>query len=371
MAKVTNIRPLGLDRAGFSPKVDKTDKKQRTSKLLGEKWKELVIGQDEAIDRMTPYVNRYVAGLSISDKTVGNFFLLGPTGVGKTKTAQALAEVLHKSPNKLIMINCAEFQGEHEIAKLIGSPPGYLGHRETTALLNDQRIKDKRSEDCTMTIIVFDEIDKASVAMFRILLGVLETATLRLGDNSIVNFENCLIICTSNVGSKEIMSLLDPAWGFNKSKVEITETKIREIEKAGGQAFKRLAQPEFMNRIDEIITFRPLTEEELHRITELELAALQKHIVSKLSKDGAFTITHTPAVVKFLTDKGGDIKFGARSVKRAITKYLYNPVTNAYLDGDIESGDEVRLHVRGDALGWKIHGRRVVEEADAATSPSV
>jgi ATP-dependent Clp protease ATP-binding subunit ClpA len=347
MAKVLGSKPGASDSA------------TKTSEVLGVEWKKLVVGQDEAIDTMVPTINRFLAGMSIPDKPVGNFFLCGPTGMGKTKTAEALAKVIHHDEKKLIRINCGEYQMEHEIAKLIGSPPGYLGHRESAPEFNQARLKSITTADCSMAIILWDEIEKAHQSVFRILLGMIDDGKLRIGSGDVVNLENCLMLYTSNIGSRELSALLTPTYGFDSNKAAPSEKSIKSVM---DHAFKKFASPEFINRMDELIVFKPLTEENITDITKLEVTNLQNVIIAQLG-DSAFTMYFSARVLKFLSDKGHDPKYGARSLKRTINKLVYNMVTNAYLDGEIEGGDIVSLHMRGDEVIFKTSKKEPIEEA--------
>jgi ATP-dependent Clp protease ATP-binding subunit ClpA len=156
----------------------------------------------------------FQAGLAPEGRPVGVFLLLGPTGTGKTKTVEALAEILHGSSKNLLKVDCGEFQMEHEVAKLIGAPPGYLGHRETQPMLTQQKLNAVTSEKCELSLVLFDEIEKAAPSMTRLLLGVLDKGVLRLGDNSTVNFEKSLVFLTSNLGAREMMREINPEFGF-------------------------------------------------------------------------------------------------------------------------------------------------------------
>src|SRR5579864_1887750 len=173
-----------------------------------------LVGQPAAIDAIVPYVQMHRAMLAPEGRPAGVFLLLGPTGTGKTKTVEALAEVLHGSPKKVLRVDCGEFQMEHEVAKLMGAPPGYLGHRETQPLLTQQKLSAAASESCDLSIVLFDEIEKAAPTMRRLLLGVLDKAMLRLGDNTLVNFEKSMIFLTSNLGGRDMSRELNPDFGF-------------------------------------------------------------------------------------------------------------------------------------------------------------
>src|SRR6266436_5310035 len=176
-----------------------------------------LFGQNSVVETIVPFVQMFNAGLSPEGRPVGVFLLLGPTGTGKTKTVEALAEVIHGSEKNLLKVDCGEFQMEHEVAKLIGAPPGYLGHRETQPMLTQQKLNAVTSEKCNLSLVLFDEIEKAAPSMTRLLLGVLDKATLRLGDNSTVNFEKSLVFLTSNLGAREMLKEINPDFGFQSA----------------------------------------------------------------------------------------------------------------------------------------------------------
>ena len=177
---------------------------------LAARLNELLIGQPEAVDTILPYIHMHQASLSPDGRPIGVVLLLGPTGTGKTRTVEALAEILHGSAKNMLKVDCGEFQMEHEVAKLIGAPPGYLGHRETQPMLNQAKVNSVASDNSDISIILFDEIEKAAPSMTRLLLGILDKATLRLGDNTSVNFEKCIIFLTSNIGAKSIQRANKP-----------------------------------------------------------------------------------------------------------------------------------------------------------------
>src|SRR4051812_1347671 len=235
---------------------------------LEKKLRHLIIGQDEAIQQIVRTYQTYLAGLSPVGRPVGNFLFLGTTGSGKTRTVEATAEALVGNPGSVTKIDCAEFQHSHEIAKLIGSPPGYLGHRETHPVLSQETLNQHHTDSVKLSFVLFDEIEKASDALWNLLLGILDKATLTLGDNRKVDFSRALIFMTSNIGAAEMSSLVSPKLGFGRNMIseEISkpdEQLNKKVAKSGIEAARRKFTPEFMNRIDKIVVFKPLGEPEL------------------------------------------------------------------------------------------------------------
>ena len=244
----------------------------------------LIIGQDEAIEQIVNIYQMYITGLSAPGRPVGNFLFLGPTGSGKTRTVEATAEALVHNSRAVIKIDCAEFQHSHEIAKLIGSPPGYLGHRETHPLLSQEVINQHHTDTIKLSFILFDEIEKASDALWNLLLGILDKATLTLGDNRKVDFSRAMIFMTSNLGAQEMSSLVNPKLGFLRSMQAseppvVDEALNKKLAKSGLEAARRKFTPEFMNRIDKVVVYKSLGENELRRILDLELGQVQQRIL--------------------------------------------------------------------------------------------
>jgi ATP-dependent Clp protease ATP-binding subunit ClpA len=330
-------------------------KKGMSIQQLAQAWKELIVGQDHAIDKITPYLIRAQAGLNAPNRPIGIFFLMGPTGTGKTKTAETLAELLHGSDKNIIRVDCGEFQMEHEVAKIIGAPPGYLGHRETQPIFTQAKVNALASDKSKFSVILFDEIEKAHPGVWRAILGILDKATLRLGDNSQVNFENCVIFLSSNVGAKEISNLLEPHFGFDVTTVqtEVTEAQQKAIEKIGLGSMSKKFPPEFENRVDEIIMYHNLTHDTLAKITDMELRKIQAHIFSKLGAQ-AFTFTYDHDTLNFLTDAGTSIKYGARELKRTLGRYILNPLADDFVDGKISPNSIVTCKVETDHVAWDI-----------------
>ena len=312
--------------------------------LLSQK----VIGQPAAMKYIVPYVEMYQAGLSPEGRPAGVFLLLGPTGTGKTKTVEALADVLHGSEKNVLKIDCGEYQMEHEVAKLIGAPPGYLGHRETQPMLTQQKLNAVTSDKCTISIILFDEIEKAAPSMVRLLLGILDRANLRLGDNTSVNFENSLIFLTSNLGAREMMKELHPEFGFQAGVARTDRADMfSKLESIALGSVRKKFSPEFVNRIDAVITYQPLDHESLATILDQQMAELQRHVNTRLG-DRYFNIEVPFESRQFLLRKGTSPEYGARELKRTIHRNLTQPLATKVASGQIEPGARVRVELSED-----------------------
>jgi ATP-dependent Clp protease ATP-binding subunit ClpA len=311
-----------------------------------------VIGQSQAMRQIVPYVQMHRAGLAPEGRPVGVFLLLGPTGTGKTRTVEILAEALHASEKSMLKVDCGEFQMEHEVAKLVGAPPGYLGHRETQPMLTQQKLSGVTSEGSNLSLVLFDEIEKAAPSMTRLLLGVLDKATLRLGDNSTVNFERSMIFLTSNLGAEAMRKELYPDFGFEgmlgSDNRRILPSKLENI---GLGAVRRKFSPEFVNRIDAVITYLPLEQRSLRIILDQLLEALEDHIGRRLD-DRAFDLDVTDEAREFLLEKGTSKEYGARELKRTILRHLTQPLAALVDRGDVEPGTTVRVELapEGDTL---------------------
>jgi ATP-dependent Clp protease ATP-binding subunit ClpA len=318
---------------------------------LLEELTERVVGQPQALTQIVPYVKMHQAGLSPEGRPAGVFLLLGPTGTGKTRTVEALADVLHGREKHMLKVDCGEFQMEHEVAKLIGAPPGYLGHRETPPMLTQQKLGSVTSESCDLALVLFDEIEKAAPSMTRLLMGVLDKALLRLGDNSTVNFERTLIFLTSNLGAREMRDHIRPGFGFQAAKAIGEVNKLHQI---GLGAVRRHFAPEFVNRIDTIVTYRPLSVEALADIVDLQIAALELHIENRLG-ERAFELDVSAGARRFLFDRGTSSEYGARELKRTILRELTQPLAAMVANGEVSAEAVVRVdHVKGLALTIEI-----------------
>jgi ATP-dependent Clp protease ATP-binding subunit ClpB len=323
-----------------------------------------IVGQDAAIDKVVEIYQMFLASLNAPGRPLGNLLFLGPTGSGKTRVVEAMAEALFGDPRAVIKIDCAEFQHSHEIAKLIGSPPGYLGHRETHPLLTQEALNQWHTEKRKLTLLLFDEIEKASDALWQLLLGILDKATLTLGDNRRVDLSQCLIVMTSNLGAGEMSDILTGGLGFAKSKnsERVVDTKLDEkITRTAQEAARRKFSPEFMNRIDKMVVFKTLKPEHLEHILEIELGMVQQRILQATGNQ-QFVFSCTNPVKKFLLVEGTDPKYGARHLKRSIEKNIVFPLANLVATGQIKLGDFIRIDMKDSRLTF-------TKEAEGALVP--
>jgi ATP-dependent Clp protease ATP-binding subunit ClpB len=301
-----------------------------------------IVGQDQAVEKVVEIYQMFLAGLNPPGRPVGNLLFLGPTGSGKTRVVEAMAESLFGDARACIKIDCAEFQHSHEIAKLIGSPPGYLGHRETHPLLTQEALNQWHTETLKLSILLFDEIEKASDSLWQLLLGILDKATLTLGDNRRVDLSQCIIIMTSNLGAGEMSNMVDGGLGFSKKATQVDAAFDDKISRTAVDAARRKFSPEFMNRIDKSVVFRTLRSEHLQQILEIELGMVQQRILMA-SAVNQFVFSCTPKVKSFLLHEGTDPKYGARHLKRAIERHIVFQLANLVATGQVKLGDFIRI----------------------------
>jgi len=302
-----------------------------------------VVGQERAIRRLARVYQVFRAGLSTPGRPVANLLFLGPTGCGKTRLVEAAAEVLFGDARAVIKVDCAEFQHSHEISKLIGSPPGYLGHRETPAVLTQEALDRCHTDINKLSLVLFDEIEKASEAVWQLLLGILDKGTLTLGDNRRVDFSHCMIFLTSNLGSNEVMKLMNGGLGFASAPLDDNEELDEKIYRAATEAARRRFSPEFMNRIDKVIVFRALQRDHLKRILDIELERVQQRIMRATADGHQFVFCCTAPARDFLLREGTDVKFGARHLQRSIERHLVFPLSNLIATQQIQFGDVVTV----------------------------
>jgi ATP-dependent Clp protease ATP-binding subunit ClpB len=305
-----------------------------------------IVGQDEAVQAVVDLYQVFRAELNSPGRPVGNLLFLGPTGAGKTRVVEATAEVLFGDPHAVIKVDCAEFQHSHEIAKLIGSPPGYLGHRETHPLITQQALEQYHTDKLKISFLLFDEIEKASDALWQLLLGILDKGTLTLGDNSRVDLSQTMIFMTSNLGGGEITELMAGGMGFAPAVQADTKPRLDEkLEKMAAEAAKRKFAPEFMNRIDKVVVFHPLRSEQLEGILEIELGMVQKRVLE--TAKGRFLFRVMPAAREFLLREGTDLKYGARHLKRAIERHVVCPLATLLATDQVSLGDVISINWSG------------------------
>ena len=356
-----------------SPGTPKAVKKQASdlAEDLTAVLSSKVVGQPAATRVIVPYIQMFQAGLAPEGRPVGVFLLLGPTGTGKTKTVEALAEVLHGSEKNVLKVDCGEFQMEHEVAKLIGAPPGYLGHRETQPMLTQQKLNAVTSEKCSLSLVLFDEIEKAAPSMTRLLLGVLDKGLLRLGDNSTVNFEKSLVFLTSNLGRArddegDQSRLRLPVGESTPSASDLT-SKLQNIALV---AVRKRFSPEFVNRIDCIITYQPLTPESLSAILDKQIADLQNHVNTRLG-NRSFMLEVPSEARQFLLEKGTSAEYGARELNRTIHRFLTQPLATMVATNQVNPGARVAVEVEAPADKLNLRSRRHATPWSRRRNPTV
>jgi len=319
---------------------------EESSSGIGADLRQLLIGQDEAVEAIVPFVQMHQAGLSPEGRPIGVVLLLGPTGTGKTRTVEALAEVLHGSSKNLLKVDCGEFQMEHEVAKLIGAPPGYLGHRETQPMLSQGKLNAVTSESSDISIVLFDEIEKAAPSMTRLLLGILDKATLRLGDNSTVNFERTLIFMTTNLGAKSMQRVTRPDFGFEAMLPAKSAVEDSRLQSVGMAAVRKQFSPEFVNRIDSVVTYKPLGRGACDVILDQILRNFSDLIKNRLGLR-SFKVQCTNSGRNLLLQNGISTEFGARELKRTVQRNFIQPVAALVAGGQIPAGSTVILDAKG------------------------
>jgi ATP-dependent Clp protease ATP-binding subunit ClpB len=313
-----------------------------------------IVRQEVAVQAMVNLYQMFFAGLNSPGRPIGSLLFLGPTGSGKTRIVEAAAEILFGDPRAMIKVDCGEFQHSHEISKLVGSPPGYLGHRETHPLITQEALAASYTEKLKLSFLLFDEIEKANDALWQLLLGMLDKATLTLGDNRRVDLSQTVIFMTSNLGGGEITELMHGGMGFIKPDDKPISNLNEKVERTAVEAARRKFSPEFMNRLDKVVVFHPLNHEQLAEVLQIELGQLQQRILE--THNGRFLFRMTDAGRKFLLSEGTDQRYGARHLKRAIERHVVFPLANLLATGQVKAGDMLCIdwdpRVRG-LVFWK------------------
>jgi ATP-dependent Clp protease ATP-binding subunit ClpB len=321
-------------RHQLDPSIRSTDTRDFESSLRSK-----IVGQSEGVQSLVDMYQVFCAGLNSPGRPVGNLLFLGPTGSGKTRIVEAAAEILFGDPRAIIKVDCAEFQHSHEIAKLIGSPPGYLGHRETHPLITQEALSASHTDKLKLSFLLFDEIEKASDALWQLLLGILDKATLTLGDNRRVDLSQTVIFLTSNLGGGEITDLMNGGMGFVQPTDKPATGLNEKIERTAVEAARRKFSPEFMNRLDKVVVFHPLRKEQLEQVLEIELEQVQKRVLQ--TAKGQFLFRVTAPGREFLLQEGTDQRYGARHLKRSIERHVVYPLANLLATDQVQLGDLV------------------------------
>jgi ATP-dependent Clp protease ATP-binding subunit ClpB len=320
---------------------------------LRQCFTKLIVGQTVAVDALVALVDKYRSGMYDKTKPIGSILELGPTGTGKTAVAEAFVAGLGGDPQRNLMrIDCAEFQHGHEIARLIGSPPGYLGHRETHPFFTNAYVKAARmdvageKEVTQFTVVVWDEIEKASDTLWALLLGILDKARLTTGTNEVVDMRQTVHILTSNVGAKDMSDEADI--GFTAGRREVTDAKLEDIAVA---AARKKFSPEFLNRLDHIIMFKTLTQADVQQILGMQLDITQDRIL--LDSKTTFEYNVAPAALAQLLKEGYSRRYNARELKRVIEKYVGIPLSRMVASGQIWQNDTVVIDFKDGV--WEYH----------------
>jgi len=320
----------------LDPSIRSTDTRGFHSALRSK-----IVGQEEGVQSLVDLYQVFCAGLNSPGRPVGNLLFLGPTGSGKTRIVEAAAEILFGDPRLVIKVDCAEFQHSHEIAKLIGSPPGYLGHRETHPLITQEALSASHTEKLKLSFLLFDEIEKASDALWQLLLGILDKATLTLGDNRRVDLSQTVIFLTSNLGGGEITDLMSGGYGFIKPTDTPHAELDQKVERTAVEAARRKFSPEFMNRLDKIVVFHPLQRTQLERVLDIELSMVQARVLE--TAKGQFLFKVTDDARDFILQEGTDQRYGARHLKRAIERHIVYPLANLLATEQVHFGDLISI----------------------------
>ncbi|MCR4891506.1 MAG: ATP-dependent Clp protease ATP-binding subunit [Lachnospiraceae bacterium] len=315
-----------------------TEKENKKLAELEKTLKKRVIGQDEAVTKVSQAVKRGRVGLKDPKRPVGSFLFLGPTGVGKTELSKALAETLFGADDDMIRIDMSEFMESHSIAKMIGSPPGYVGHDEGGQLAEKIRRK-------PYSVVLFDEIEKAHPDVFNLLLQVLDDGHITDSKGRKVSFKNAVIIMTSNAGAQQIVDPKRLGFGVGSSEVD----QYKDMKSNVMDEVKRIFKPEFLNRIDDIVVFRSLNRENMKDIVTL----LSKELIKRAKDQMDIKLTISPAVKDYVIEKGSDVKYGARPLRRAIQNMIEDPLAEEILSGRCKAGDTVQVGLKEEKITFK------------------
>jgi ATP-dependent Clp protease ATP-binding subunit ClpB len=313
---------------------------------LERQLKDRVVGQDQAVEKLAAVLQTFMAGLNAPSRPIANVLFLGPTGTGKTRLVEALSDVLFNREDGFVKIDCAEFQEGHSIAKIMGAPSGYIGHKDTKPFLTQEKLDSTHTKDFKLSLVLFDELEKAHHSFWDLLLGIMDRGRLTLSDGTTIDFSRTIVLMTSNLGAREMGGALSKI-GFGTRLDSVDDD--RKLEKVSQDAARRRFSPEFWNRLDSVISFRTLRPDDVKRILRIEMGKVQKRILSSPSHQ-KFVFVLTPPVEDFLIAAGTDRRYGARELKRAIEKHVVEPLSNLVMSGQVSLGDLVRISLLNGAL---------------------
>ena len=316
-----------------------SDSEQRRLKEMDAHLASVVIGQDEAVSRVTRAIRRSRAGLKDANRPIGVFMFVGPTGVGKTHVAKQLAKYLFDSEEAMIRIDMSEYSEKHNVSRLIGSPPGYVGYGEGGQLTE----KVRRRPYC---VLLFDEIEKAHSDIFNLMLQIFDEGRLTDGLGRLIDFRNTIIIMTSNVGSREVMQR-GKSVGYNTTRKPTSDDRNRES--LYRKNLERNFAPEFINRIDDIVTFGTLTEKDVLRIIDIELGSLNRRIA-----DQGYTVEVNNATKRCLVREGYDPHYGVRSLKRVLLDKVEDPLAELIISGEVHEGDRIMVDCKNGQIKFTV-----------------
>lgn len=316
---------------------------------VARKWSSSVIGQPQAADAILRLLQRIEAQARQPHRIMGSALLMGPPGCGKTHTVEALAEALAGSPRALLKINCAEFQQQHEIARLVGAPPGYIGHADTEPVFTRENIERYRTPEFPYSLILFDEIEKAHHSLYSLLLGVLDRAEMNDGRNRHVDFSFCLFFFTSNIGSKESLSAVS-ASGFIPQ-MEEDDAKSKHFHNVSMRALKRHFPPEFLRRIGEIIVYNQLRASDLRKILDLELERASRMFQAHATTP--FTLEFSAGAKSLLLNRGCDTEYGAAHLQHTLACKFQDPLYRLMTTGQVRAGDTIGVFAKGSELVFR------------------
>jgi ATP-dependent Clp protease ATP-binding subunit ClpA len=316
---------------------------------VARRWTANVVGQPQATNSILRLLQRIEAQARQPRRTMGSALLLGPPGCGKTHSVEALAEVLLGNPGALLKINCAEYQQQHEIARLVGAPPGYIGHADTEPVFTKENVERHRTAEFPYTLILFDEIEKAHHSLYSLLLGVLDRAEMNDGRNRQVDFSSCLFFFTSNIGSKESLRATCSS-GFIPQMAD-AESKSNHFRSVSVRALKRHFPPEFLRRIGEIIVYQPLRPADLKKILDLELAKAARVFLEHPTTP--FQIEFTSGAKTLVLNHGSDTEYGAANLQHTLACEFQDPLYRLMATGQVNAGDRIGVFAKGSELVFR------------------